>query len=63
LSESPELDVGSADMLDELATTLGREGSELRLVNVHARAATILDRSGLAGRVQITRPLDPGAYK
>jgi MFS superfamily sulfate permease-like transporter len=56
LSESPDLDVGSVDMLDELATTLGREGSELRLRNVHARAAAILERSGLADRVPIARP-------
>jgi high affinity sulfate transporter 1 len=61
LSETPDLDVGSADMLDELRTTLEREGIELRLANVHAPVAAILERSGLAGRVQIAPTLDAAA--
>jgi anti-anti-sigma regulatory factor len=58
LSETPDLDVGSADMLDELETALDREGIELRLANVHAPVAAILERSGLARRVRSAPTLD-----
>jgi SulP family sulfate permease len=61
LSESPDLDVGSADMLDELETAVRRQGIELRLANVHAPAAAMLERSGLAGRVHIAPTLDEAA--
>lgn len=53
LSESPELDVATADILAELADALARDGIELRLAAVRAQALELLRRSGLADRLRI----------
>jgi len=53
MSESPDLDVGSLDMLAELAGELQRDGVELRLAAVRQPALRLMRRSGLADRVRI----------
>lgn len=53
MSESPDLDVGTLDMLGELADELQRDGVELRLAAVRRPAQRLLRRSGLADRVRI----------
>jgi sulfate permease, SulP family len=58
LSPSADLDVETVDALAELDGTLGREGIELRLGAVHAQAAGVLRRSGLADRVRVEPTID-----
>ena len=58
LSRNDEIDVGSLDMLKDLADALAREGVELRLANVHAPVLELLRRDGLADRVRIEPTLD-----
>jgi MFS superfamily sulfate permease-like transporter len=58
LSRNDEIDVGSLDMLKDLADTLAREGVELRLANVHANVHELLRRDGVADRVRIDPTLD-----
>ena len=58
LSLSPDLDVQSADMLDDLARELARTGVELRLAAVRAPARGVLQRSGLAARVRLAESID-----
>jgi SulP family sulfate permease len=61
LDATTDLDVQSADTLSELADELGREGVELRLAGVRAPARAILERTGVADRVQIDLTLDAAA--
>jgi high affinity sulfate transporter 1 len=58
LSRNDEIDVGSLDMLKDLADALAREGVELRLANVHVQVLELLRRDGLADRVRIEPTLD-----
>jgi MFS superfamily sulfate permease-like transporter len=58
LSRNDEIDVGSLDMLKDLADALEREGVELRLANVHVQVLELLRRDGLADRVRIDPTLD-----
>src|SRR5262249_51069577 len=53
LSSSTDLDVQTADTIDELRSQLAREDVELRLAEVRAPARNILDRSGVSARVPI----------
>ena len=62
LSGSTELDIQTADMLDELAAALHRDGIELCLAEVRAPALEILARSGVAERVRVEATLD-AAYE
>jgi MFS superfamily sulfate permease-like transporter len=58
LSTSTDLDVQSADMLDELRGQLGRKGIELRLADVRAPARGVLDRAGVSERVPVAATID-----
>jgi high affinity sulfate transporter 1 len=58
LSESPELDVQAVDALGGLAAELAREGVELRLASVRARAADLLRRAGVDRRARIDPTID-----
>jgi MFS superfamily sulfate permease-like transporter len=58
LARNDQIDVGSLDMLKDLADALAREGVELRLANVHAPVLELLRRDGIAGRVRIAPTLD-----
>jgi MFS superfamily sulfate permease-like transporter len=58
LAASTELDVQTADTLGELIDELEKDGIELRLANVREPALEILDRSGVARRVDISASLD-----
>ncbi|HWM12648.1 MAG TPA: SulP family inorganic anion transporter [Solirubrobacteraceae bacterium] len=53
LEVSTELDVQSADMLLELAGSLRRAGSELRLTRVHPLAYDVLRRAGVTDQVSV----------
>ena len=58
LSASTELDVQTADTIEELRQQLAREGIELRLAAVRAPAREILDRAGVSDRVPIAATID-----
>ena len=58
LSTSTELDVQTADTIEELRQQLAREGIELRLAAVRAPAREILDRAGVSERVPIAATID-----
>jgi MFS superfamily sulfate permease-like transporter len=58
LSLSSDLDVQSADMLDELAEQLARAGVELRLAALRAPALAVLRRAGVADRVHVAETID-----
>jgi high affinity sulfate transporter 1 len=58
LSGNPELDVQTIDTLSELATTLTREGVELRIAGVHAQALQLLERAELTERIPVFATLD-----
>jgi sulfate permease, SulP family len=58
LSASTELDVQTADTIEELRQQLAREGIELRLAAVRAPAREILDRAGVSERVPIAATID-----
>jgi sulfate permease, SulP family len=58
LSTSTDLDLQTADTLEELRDQLARDGSELRLAGVRAPARVILERSGVADRVPIAATID-----
>ena len=58
LSTSTDLDLQTADTLEELREQLERDGIELRLAAVRAPARVILERSGVADRVPITATID-----
>jgi SulP family sulfate permease len=55
LGESPELDLESVDMLDDLRGALDRAAVELLIVDVHDRAEAILDRAGVLRRIHVER--------
>jgi high affinity sulfate transporter 1 len=61
LTRNDEIDVGSLDMLKDLADALGRQGVELRLAGVHVPVRELLRRDGLDGRVRIEQTLDAAA--
>jgi SulP family sulfate permease len=55
-ASSYDLDVETLDALAELAEALTAAGAELRLASVHAQAATMLRRAGLAALLPAERP-------
>ena len=61
LSESGDLDVGTLDMLAELAGELAREGVELRFAAVRRPVQELMRRSGLAEHVRIELTIDAAA--
>jgi SulP family sulfate permease len=61
LAESPDLDLGSLDMLGELADELAAQRIELRLASVRAPALELLRRSGLADRLRVEATTDAAA--
>jgi high affinity sulfate transporter 1 len=58
LSTSTDLDLQTADTLEELRDQLARDGSELHLASVRAPAREILDRAGVSERVPIAATID-----
>ena len=58
LSSSTDLDVQTADTIDELRRQLARDGVELRLAEVRAPARGILERSGVTDHVPISATID-----
>jgi sulfate permease, SulP family len=58
LSTTTELDVQTADSIDELSDQLARDGIELRLAAVRAPAREVLDRAGVSERVPIAATID-----
>ena len=58
LSTSTDLDVQTADMLDELCQQLAREDIQLRLASVRAPGRRVLDRAGVSDRVPIAATVD-----
>jgi sulfate permease, SulP family len=58
LGASADLDVETLDALDALAHALTAQGIELRLAAVHAPAAELLRRAGLADRVRVEPTVD-----
>jgi SulP family sulfate permease len=58
MSPSIDLDLQTADTLEELREQLERDGIELRLAAVRAPARVILERSGVADRVPIAATID-----
>jgi SulP family sulfate permease len=58
LSTSTDLDLQTADTLEELRQQLARDGIELRLAGVRAPAREILDRAGVSERVPIAATID-----
>ena len=49
LSMSPDLDIGSLDVLDRLDEQLRHEAIELRLVNLHRGPRAVLERAAAMG--------------
>ena len=58
LSNTTELDVQTADTIDELTQQLARDDIQLRLAGVRAPARAVLDRAGVAERVPIAATID-----
>jgi MFS superfamily sulfate permease-like transporter len=58
LSTSTDLDLQTADTLEELRQQLARDGIELRLAGVRAPAREILDRAGVSEGVPIAPTID-----
>jgi sulfate permease, SulP family len=58
LSRNDEIDIGTIDMLHELAGALGRQGIELRLAHVHEPVHELLRLDGIADRVRVEPTLD-----
>jgi sulfate permease, SulP family len=58
LSTTTELDVQTADSIDELQQQLARDDIELRLAAVRAPARRVLDRAGVSDRVPIAATID-----
>jgi SulP family sulfate permease len=58
LSTSTDLDLQTADTLEELREQLARDDIELRLAGVRAPAREILDRTGVSARVPIAGTID-----
>jgi MFS superfamily sulfate permease-like transporter len=58
LSTSTDLDLQSADMLDELRGQLARKGIALRIAGVRAPARGVLDRAGVSERVPVAATID-----
>ena len=58
LSTTTELDVQTADSIDELRQQLARDDIELRLAAVRAPARQVLDRAGVSDRVPIAATID-----
>ena len=58
LSTSTDLDLQTADTLEELREQLARDDIELRLAGVRAPARVILERSGVSERVPIAATID-----
>jgi high affinity sulfate transporter 1 len=58
LSGTIELDLQTADTIDELNQQLARDDIELRLAAVRAPAREVLDRAGVADRVPIAATID-----
>jgi high affinity sulfate transporter 1 len=58
LSNTTELDVQTADSIDELSQQLARDGIGLRLAAVRAPAREVLDRAGVSDRVPIAETID-----
>ena len=58
LSTSTDLDLQTADTLEELREQLARDDIELRLAGVRAPAREILDRVGVSERVPIAATID-----
>jgi sulfate permease, SulP family len=58
LSTSTDLDLQTADTLEELREQLARDDIELRLAGVRAPAREILDRAGVSDRVPIAATID-----
>jgi SulP family sulfate permease len=58
LSSTTDLDVQTADTIDELHQQLARDGIELHLAAVRAPAREVLDRAGVSERVPIAATID-----
>jgi SulP family sulfate permease len=58
LSTSTDLDLQTADTLEELRQQLARDDIELRLSGVRVPAREILDRAGVSERVPIAGTID-----
>jgi MFS superfamily sulfate permease-like transporter len=58
LSTSTDLDLQTADTLEELREQLARDDIELRLAGVRAPAREILDRVGVSERMPIAATID-----
>jgi sulfate permease, SulP family len=58
LSTSTDIDIQTADTLDELRRQLARDDVELRLAAVRAPARQILDRTGVSDRVRVAATID-----
>jgi high affinity sulfate transporter 1 len=58
LSSTTDLDLQTADTIDELRQQLGRDGIELRLAEVRVPARRVLDRAGVSERVPIAPTID-----
>ena len=58
LSSTTDLDLQTADTIDELNQQLARDGIELRLAAVRAPAREVLDRAGVCERVPIGSTID-----
>jgi MFS superfamily sulfate permease-like transporter len=63
LSESPDLDVQTVDMLEELIDELETVQIELRLASVHAPAIAVLERAGLTERLKLVATIDEGVAR
>ena len=62
LSRNDEIDIGTIDMLHELADALGRDGIELRLADVHEPVHELLRLDGIAERVRVEPTLDAALH-
>jgi STAS domain len=63
LSESPDLDVQTVDMLEELIDELATDQIELRLASVRAPAIAVLERAGLTERLTLVATIDEGVAR
>jgi MFS superfamily sulfate permease-like transporter len=60
LSESPDLDVQTLDMLEELIDELATHQIELRVASARAPAIILLKRAGLIGPIKLVAKIDEG---
>jgi len=65
LSMSPDLDIGSLDVLGRLEEQLRHEGVELRLVNLHRKPLAVLERAVASGshRLPIYDTMDDAVHR